>query len=99
MNPYRIVIRLSEEPRMVELEIAAPLGTQSLDPVDSALTSCGVRAVGKIAFDTVNHSVFLARLVEGNHVPLDSDRIGEVLDVIRRNLDADALRNSRSLAA
>lgn len=97
MNPYRIIIRLEEEPRSVELEIAAPLGTRSIDPLDEVLERCGVRAVGKVVFDTSRFTVFLAKLVEGNRQPLDAERIGATLDAIRRKLSVNV--RERSLAA
>lgn len=99
MDHYRTIIRLTEEPRTVELEIITPLGTRSLEPVDEALLCCGVRAIGKSAFDTVKHSVFLAKLVEGNRSPLEADRIGHVLDVIRLHLRKSTEQSGRSLAA
>jgi hypothetical protein len=97
MNPYRITIRLEEEPRSVELEIAAPLGTRTIEPLDEVLERSGVRAIGKVVFDTSRYTVFLAKLVEGNRRPLEAERIGATLDTIRRSLSANV--RERSLAA
>lgn len=96
MSPYRVIIRLKEEPRAVELEITTPRGTRSIDPVDEALLCCGVRAIKKVVFETSSHSVFVAKLVEGNQAALSAERVGQVLDTIRRNLSAAVSERSRA---
>jgi hypothetical protein len=82
------MIRLAEEPRAVELEVAAPLGTRSLEPLDETLRAVGARAVGKVAFSTARCEVLVAKLVEANGRPLDAERVGVVLDAVRCSLSA-----------
>lgn len=83
-----MIVRLAEEPRAVELEIAAPLGMRTVAPFDDTLNAVGARTLGMVVFTTASRVVLRAKLVESNGQPLDPNRIGLVLEALRKRLTA-----------
>ncbi|MGC4068515.1 MAG: hypothetical protein QM784_28475 [Polyangiaceae bacterium] len=81
-----MTIRLSNEPRAVELEIASPLGTHLRGPLDEALTDARTRALGTVSYATSSHHVLRTKLVGMDGAALDDTSIGRVLEALRARL-------------
>jgi len=96
MNQHQFIVRLAEEPRAVELEVAAPVGIKTIGPIDSALLAVGAKALDTVIFSTSSHVILRAKLVESDGSPLDANRIGSVLEAIRINLAANAEDTARA---
>lgn len=90
MNNHKIIARLAAEPRAVELEIAAPIGTPTVAPFERALESTGAKALSTALFKTVSHVVLVAKLVEDDGEPLDDRRTARVIAAIREELNASS---------
>lgn len=86
MKHHRIIVRLAEEPRAVELEIAAPIGTPTVGPFERALAVARVETQGLVVFATASHVVLLANLVEANGERLSANRIGSFIEAVRAQL-------------
>lgn len=86
MKQHKIIARLAAEPRAVELEIAAPIGTPTVVPFERALEMTGVKALSTAIFKTVSHVVLVAKLVEDDGEPLDARRTARVIEAIRMQL-------------
>jgi hypothetical protein len=86
MKQHKIIARLGAEPRAVELEIAAPIGTPTVAPFERALEATGVTALSTAIFKTASHVVLVASLVEANGAPLESHRIGAIIEAVRKQL-------------
>jgi hypothetical protein len=85
-----MIIRLSREPRAVELEIASPLGLQLLGPLEEALTGVRTRALGTVSYETSSHVVLRTKLVGMDGASLDDRGIGQVLEALRTRLATSA---------
>lgn len=88
MKQYRIIARLAAEPRAVELEVAAPIGTPMAAPFERSLELTGVKALSTAIFKTVSHVVLVAKLVEDDGEPLDARRTARTIEAVRTQLNA-----------
>jgi len=86
MKQHRIIVRLAEEARAFELEIAAPIGTPTIGPFERALAVAGVEALSSVVFNTASHVVLVANLVEANGEILTANRIGSFIEAVRTQL-------------
>jgi len=90
MKHHKIIARLAAEPRAVELEIAAPIGTPTVSPFERALELTGVKALSTAIFKTASHVVLIATVVEENGDQLDAGRIAKLIAAVRDQLSVRA---------
>jgi hypothetical protein len=81
-----MIIRLSNEPRAVELEIASPLGMHLHEPLDEALSCARTLALGTVSYKTSSHVVLRTKLVGMDGAAIDDTSIGRVLEALRARL-------------